>query len=98
MKIAISLGFYILFLIANIEGRFLLVNVGNPDVDEDHDDPPKENPVNFEDLDVNDNDGPRKEKPEIGNNDCRIEATVFRHATKILSLHNIDSQIVLIRK
>ena len=36
MKIAISLGFYILFLIANIEGRFLLVNVGNTDVDDDY--------------------------------------------------------------
>ena len=95
MKIAISLGFYILFLIANIEGRFLLVNVGNPDVDDDYDDPRKQTPVNFGDPDVDD---PRKEKPEIGNNDCRIEATVFRHATKILSLHNIDSQIVLIRK
>jgi len=62
MKIAISLGFYILFLIANIEGRFLLVNVGNPDVDDDYDDPRKQTPVNFGDPDVDD---PRKEKPEI---------------------------------
>ena len=77
MKIGISFGFYILFLIANIEGRFLLVNVGNPDVDKVYDDPPKEKPVNLEDLDVDDDDGPRKEKSEIGNNDCRIEATVF---------------------
>ena len=43
MKIAISMGFYILFLIANIEGRFLLVNVGKPDVD-DNDGARKEKP------------------------------------------------------
>ena len=79
MKIGISFGFYILFLIANIEGRFLLLNVGNPDVDDDYEDPWKQTPVNFGDPDVDD---PRKERPEIGNNDCRIEAIVFRHATK----------------
>ena len=87
MKIAISFGFYILFLIANIEVRFLLVNVGNPHVDEDYDDLPNEIPVNSEDLDVDDDDGTRKEKPKIGNNHCRFEATVFgyiRNVKKVL--------------
>jgi len=65
MKIGISFGFYILFLIANIEGRFLLVNVGNPDVDDDNDSPQKQKPINSGDPDV---DEPRKEKPKIERN------------------------------
>lgn len=64
MKIGISFGFYILFLIANIEGRFLLVNIGDPDVDDDYDDPRKEQSVNFGDPDVDDDyDDPRIAKP-----------------------------------
>ena len=97
MKLAISFGFYILFLIANIEGRFLLVNVGNPDVDDDYDGPRKPKPVNLGDPIVDDDDGPRKNNPEIGKNDCRIEFTVFRHMLQnypkliyIIWKHSID--------
>jgi len=62
MKIAISFGSYILFLIANIGGRVLLVNVGNTNVDDDYDGPRKQTPGNVGGADVDD---PRKKKPII---------------------------------
>ena len=82
MKIGISFGIYILFLIANIEGRFLLVNVGDPGVVDDNDGPLNGKPASFGDPNVDDDDKPRENNPEISKNDCRIEISVFRHYMK----------------
>jgi len=65
MKIGITFSIYILFLIANIEGRFLLVNVGDPDVVDDNDGPLNGKPASFGDPNVDDDDKPRENNPEI---------------------------------
>ena len=70
MNIRILLGIFIIVLINKLNGRFLLVNVGDPDVDDD-------NRHRIGDPDVDDdNDRPEMGKIEIGKNLKRKQANI----------------------
>ena len=83
MNIRILLGIFIIVLITKLNGRFLLVNVGDPAIDDDNrhrigdPDVDDDDRRRIEDPDVDDdNNRPEMWKIEIGKNSKRKEAII----------------------
>jgi len=83
MNIRILLGTFIIVLINKLNGRFLLVNVGDPAIDDDNrhrigdPDVDDDDRRRIEDPDVDDdNNRPEMGKIEIGKNSKRKEAII----------------------